>query len=153
MPRKVYWELFYHLVWRTRDNALMLDARVGPLTHKHLIHRALQTSGVVVHAIGGAEDHVHLAVSLPPAIEIAKWVGDIKGASSHAVNHSPPRVGMLAWQAGYGVVWFGKRDLPWVVAYIKNQREHHAAGRVEERLERIVREDDPEPGGAKAEAR
>jgi hypothetical protein len=35
-------------------------------------------------------------------------------------------------------VSFGKRDLPWVVGYIKGQRENHAAGRTEDRLERIT---------------
>lgn len=37
------------------------------------------------------------------------------------------RRGTLAWQTGYGVVSFGKRNLPWVVDYIRNQREHQLA--------------------------
>ena len=44
---------------------------------------------------------------------------------------------VLQWQIGYGVVSFGTRELPWVVDYIRNQREHHAAGSVYDRLERI----------------
>ncbi len=43
----------------------------------------------------------------------------------------------FAWQAGYGVVSFGSKDLPWVTDYIHNQREHHAAGKTHDRLERI----------------
>jgi putative transposase len=138
MPRNVYWELFYHLVWRTKDNAPHLTANVELLTHKYLVHRALQSADALVHAVGGIEDHVHMAVSLPPTIEIAKWVGDIKGATAHQINHGPSGLGALAWQTGYGVVSFGKRDLPWVVNYVKHQREHHAEGRAEDRLERIT---------------
>jgi len=41
MPRNVYWELYYHLVWRTKDNMPLLTAKVEPLTHKYLTHRAL----------------------------------------------------------------------------------------------------------------
>jgi hypothetical protein len=33
------------------------------------------------------------------------------------------------------------RNLPWVVDYVKGQREHHAAGRAESRLERIFLEE------------
>jgi hypothetical protein len=33
---------------------------------------------------------------------------------------------VLQWQTGYGVVSFGTGDLPWVVAYIQNQKQHHA---------------------------
>jgi hypothetical protein len=38
-------------------------------------------------------------------------------------------------------VSFGTRDLPWVIEYIRNQREHHARGTVHERLERIDQEE------------
>jgi len=151
MPRNVYWELYFHLVWRTKDSLSLLLPKVEELTHKYLIHRALETTGTMVHAVGGIEDHVHMAVSLPPTIEIAKWIGDLKGASAHAINHGPCGLGTLAWQTGYGVVSFGKRDLPWVVNYVRNQREHHASGRVEDRLERIT-EIEPE-GAQQMEAR
>ena len=154
MPRNVYWELFYHFVWRTKDDAPLLTASVEPLAHRFLIHRALQTPEAMVHAVGGIEDHIHLAASLPPTVEIAKWIGDIKGACSHEINHGPCGPGALAWQSGYGVVSFGKRDLPWVVAYIKRQREHHASGRIEERLERITHDENQSPeGGSTEEAR
>jgi hypothetical protein len=44
---------------------------------------------------------------------------------------------VLEWQTGYGVVSFGTRDLDWVKDYVKNQRERHHRGRIEDRLERI----------------
>jgi hypothetical protein len=58
------------------------------------------------------------------------------------------------WQGGYGVVSFGTRDLPWVVAYIENQREHHARGTIHERLERVEKmESVAEAGVVKARER
>src|SRR5262245_31585680 len=95
MPRNVYWELFYHLVWRTKDSAPYLTPEVERLTDKYLIHRALETTGAIVHAVGGIEDHRHMALSLPPTVEIAKWIGDLKGACSHHVNHGPCGAGAL----------------------------------------------------------
>jgi len=47
----------------------------------------------------------------------------------------------LQWQAGYGIVSFGTRDLKWVVDYIHNQRENHAKGSIHERLERTDEND------------
>ncbi len=154
MPRNVYWELYYHLVWRTKNSAPLLNSTVGPLAHKYLIHRALHTPECIVHAVGGIDDHVHMAVSLPPTVEIAKWIGDLKGATAHHINHGPCGLNSLAWQTGYGVVTFGKRDLPWVVDYIRRQREHHASGRAEDRLERITQVEVESPeGGVDEEAR
>lgn len=33
------------------------------------------------------------------------------------------------------MVSFGRKHLPWILDYIGRQREHHAAGRVHQRLE------------------
>ncbi|MBL7222854.1 MAG: transposase [Candidatus Brocadiae bacterium] len=30
---------------------------------------------------------MHLAVSVPPTFTISEWVGQLKGASSHYINH------------------------------------------------------------------
>jgi putative transposase len=124
MPRHVYWELFYHFVWRTKDSLPLLKPDVEAAARKSLLHRALEAPGSLVHAIGGIEDHVHMAVSLPPTVTLSEWVGELKGSCSHVVNHGPCGLGALAWQTGYGVVSFGRGDLAWVLEYIRNQREH-----------------------------
>jgi hypothetical protein len=40
------------------------------------------------------------------------------------------------------VVSFGKKQLPWVQDYIARQKEHHANGRLQERLEAVSFDDD-----------
>jgi hypothetical protein len=42
-------------------------------------------------------------------------------------------------------VSFGKKQLPWVLKYIANQKEHHASGRTEARLEKVSVDDDDMP--------
>lgn len=78
-----------------------------------------------------------MAVSIPPTLGIAEWIGRLKGSSSHHVNHKLVNRHLLDWQEGYGVVSFGTKDLPWIVEYIRNQKEHHANGTIQERLERF----------------
>ena len=60
---------------------------------------------------------------------------------------------MLDWQTGYGVVSFGTKDLEWVKDYVRNQRERHDRGTLEERLERITDREAGEGGTAEAELR
>jgi hypothetical protein len=67
-----------------------------------------------------------------------KTYGSAIRASAHYVNHEVCNRKVLAWQTGYGVVSFGTKDLPWVVAYVRNQKSHHAAETTHERLERIT---------------
>jgi putative transposase len=78
-------------------------------------------------------------VSVSPTLNVSQWIGQIKGASAHHINHRMANRGLLERQTGYGVVSFGTKGLPRVVAYIRNQKEHHACGSTPERLERVER--------------
>ena len=124
----------------------MLTAQVEPVTQRSVKTRLINTPGVFVHEIGDTETHVHVAVSIPPTLTISEFIGQLKGASSHEVNQQFSQRGkVLQWQAGYGVVSFGTGDLEWVKRYIRNQREHHASGRIADRLERITEIEEPAP--------
>ena len=43
---------------------------------------------VYFHAICGIPDHIHLAASFYPPFEIDRWIGEMKGASSHEFGKS-----------------------------------------------------------------
>jgi putative transposase len=137
MPRNVYSEIFLHIVWHTKDGAPMVRDGFRDQLYEHIVDRCRRTDGVRCYGIGGTPNHLHLAVSVPPTLAIAEWIGKLKGASSHYVNRDLRHDKALQWQTGYGVVSFGRKRLPYVVDYVKGQEEHHAAGTVHHRLERI----------------
>lgn len=142
MSRNYYSEINLHIVWHAKNSLPLLTPDIEPLAHRYLKKRIVETPGAFVHEIGGIETHVHVVVTVPPTLLISEFIGQLKGGSSHDVNQAlGRRQKELQWQAGYGVVSFGTRDLAWVVDYVRNQREHHARGAVQERLERITQED------------
>ncbi len=150
MSRNFYSEINLHIVWHTKDSMPLLTPQVEPLAHWFLKKRIADTPGAFYHEIGGIETHLHVVVSIPPTLLISDFIGQLKGGSSHDVNEAVGRHDKVRqWQNGYGVVSFGTRDLPWVLEYVRNQREHHARGNVYERLERITQE---EPVGETAQA-
>jgi putative transposase len=139
MSRNYYSEINLHIKWHCKESAPMLTAQVEPVAHRIIKQRLANTPEVFLHEIGGTDTHAHVAVTVPPSLTISEFVGQLKGASSHDVNQQFAMRGkVLQWQAGYGVVSFGTKDLPWVRQYIRNQREHHATGRTSNRLERIT---------------
>jgi putative transposase len=139
VSRNYYSEINLHVTWHTKGNQLLLVPKVEALVHHYLRGRCINTPGVFVHEIGGIETHVHLCLTVAPTILISEFIGQLKGASAHEVNQKLGNHGkVLEWQAGYGVVSFGTKDLTWVQAYVRNQREHHAKGTTAERLERIT---------------
>jgi putative transposase len=137
MSQSFYSEINLHLTWHTKANLPVLTPRIEDRLYSYLQHRILETKGVILHAIGGTEDHVHVGVSVPPTLLISEWVGRLKGASSYYVNHEVARRRLLEWQRGYGVVCFPTARVDWVVRYILNQKEHHARGTTVDRLEKI----------------
>ncbi len=81
-----YFKLNYHFIWSTKDRQPFIDLVIEPEIYRAITAKAQDMEGFV-HAVGGVEDHVHLAVSIPPKIALAKFIGKVKGNSSHFVNH------------------------------------------------------------------
>jgi putative transposase len=143
-----YWQLFYHIVWSTKNRQPLLTSDVEPVIYNLLRTKAIGLGGVVF-AINGIEEHVHFVGSVPPSLAVATFVGQIKGVSSARFNQGrtadQPR---FAWQEEYGVFSFDRKRLPNVVAYVERQKQHHTENRTIPILERteegkvqIVRED------------
>ena len=146
MSRDYYSEINLHVVWHTKLSMPLLTPPVEAFAHRHIKHRLLAEEGVILHAVGGTEDHVHIAITLAPTVLINELIGRIKGSSAHATNqHFGKGDKVLEWQRGYGVVSFGTLNLPWVKAYVENQREHHAQGTLQDRLETVSAEGHGEP--------
>jgi putative transposase len=131
-----YSKLYYHFIWGTKNRFPYIDSGIEPEIYRAIVAKA-QKFGGFVHAIGGIEDHVHLGVSIPPKIAPAKFIGDVKGNSSHFVNHVIKPDFEFHWQDEYGVLSFGEKNLSAVVRYIHNQKQHHADGTLITEMERI----------------
>ena len=101
-----YWKLYYQFVWGTKNRLPLIDSAFEPELYR-VVAAKVQEMGGVVHAIGGMEDHAHLAVSVPPKIAPAKFIGDVKGNSSHYINHVIKPDFEFYCQDEYGVLSFG----------------------------------------------
>ncbi|MDP1545521.1 MAG: IS200/IS605 family transposase [Anaerolineales bacterium] len=131
-----YWKLYYHFIWGTKNRLPLIDPALESDLHKVIAAKIKGMDGFL-HAIGGVEDHVHIAVSIPPKLAPAKFVGDVKGNSSHYVNHVIKPGFEFYWQDEYGVLSFGEKNLASVVRYVHNQKQHHLDGTLIAAMEKI----------------
>ena len=129
-------QLYFHFVWATKNRLSVItpavEARLFPY-----IGAKCKECGYRLYAVNGTADHLHVLVELTPAILIAEVARNLKGASSHYINKESGLNDTLYWQDGYGVVSLRKAEVPKVVDYIQRQKEHHAAGRLSDVLERM----------------
>jgi REP element-mobilizing transposase RayT len=114
----------FHCVFSTKGRRQLitpaLQERLWPM-----MGGIAREQGVKALTIGGVEDHVHLLLSLPATIHLAKAVQLIKGASSKWVHEMFPEHSLFAWQEGYGAFSIGVSQTNATLAYIRSQAEHH----------------------------
>ena len=80
--------------------------------------------------VGGVEDHAHALLVLPATMPLAKAIQTLKGCSSKWLNETA--TAGFSWQEGYGAFSVSASQTEGVVAYIENQRVHHAKRSFEE---------------------
>jgi REP element-mobilizing transposase RayT len=132
-----YWSLYYHFVWSVKHRLPQIHPTFEQQLHSIVAAKSIEL-GATVHAVGGMEDHLHLAASVPPKIPLSRFIGEVKGNSSHFINHIIKPGLEFHWQEEYGVVSFREKDLPFVVRYVRDQRNHHCGGKVIDKLEVIL---------------
>ena len=78
-----------------------------------------------VLSINGMPDHIHILFGFRPDQSLSDLVQKVKASSSKWINEERLSSSKFAWQAGYGAFSYTKSDLPKVIRYIQNQKEHH----------------------------
>ena len=112
---------YVHIVFSTKDRLPLIKGERGKRLHAYLIGIA-KNAGIVMIAIGGMPDHVHLLVSMPGEMSVAKAVNLFKSNSSKWMNEQKPG---FAWQTGYGAFSVSASNLKAVKEYVLNQEQHH----------------------------
>jgi len=116
--------ILVHYVFATHQRRPLISDELQPKLWAYMggIARA---NGMKALAIGGMRDHVHLLLSLPATLTIAKAVRLIKAGSSKWMNDQK-RTKWFEWQEKYGAFSIGVSQKEAAIRYICNQGQHHA---------------------------
>jgi putative transposase len=136
-----FWRCHYHIVWTTLNRASVLTPERESIVAR-CIASVADDKSVILHAFGMVSDHVHIAASIPPNIAMSDIIKTIKGSSSHQLRGSVDAMGQSwpGWQGEFGVPTFGDQSFERVVAYVRDQKQHHDEGTILSAFERIDRE-------------
>jgi REP element-mobilizing transposase RayT len=112
----------FHCVFSTKDRRKTIALEIQPRLWAYMggVAREHQMKAL---AVGGTEDHVHILLSNPSSVPIAKAMREIKSASSRWV-HETRGVRGFEWQEGYGAFSIGRTQVDATLAYIAAQKEH-----------------------------
>ncbi len=137
--------LYVHLVWATWDRLPLITPTIERSLHRVIASEA-QKMGCIVLALNSVPDHLHLLGRIPSTLAVATPIKQLKGVSSHFINHTLKPDPPFKWQGFYGAFSVSRRDVERMVAYIQRQKEHHPLGTLLAELETVsveVRPDQP----------
>ena len=123
-------ELYLHFVWATHRRLPLITPDIEAAVYACILAEAKRCR-LEVLALNGMPDHVHLVVQKPATITEADIMRRVKGVSSTFVRDNIVAPGgTFRWQDGYGVFSFHGAQRARVIAYVQNQKRHHATGDV-----------------------
>ena len=119
-----YKQIFYQLVFSTkRRNPTIPESHCQGLYN--YIWGIVKNKKCKLYRINGISDHLHLFTDLHPTVCLADFIKDIKVASSMWMKYSGDFPDWENWADGYGAFTCSFSDKDKMIAYVKNQNEHH----------------------------
>jgi len=125
------------VVFSTAERRPFIRDEIRERLHGYLTGIARENE-IQVLAAGSTADHVHLLISLPRTISIAKSVQLLKAGSSKWIHENFSGSRTFAWQEGYGAFSVGVSQRAATVKYILTQIEHHKRISFEDELKKFL---------------
>ncbi len=122
-----YLDLKYHLVWTTKYKKPIFEGRLG-VRIRNLIREICDTDSIEILRGHVSKDHIHIFVSLPPQLSIAKLAQYLKGKTARKILMENPKLnkyfwGKHFWSRGYFAATSGAITDETIMDYIERQDE------------------------------
>ncbi len=76
-------------------------------------------------AINGIPNHIHFFIGMKTDCCLSDLVREIKKSSNEFIKQNNFTKQKFNWQEGFGAFSYSESDIPNVISYIMNQKEHH----------------------------
>ena len=119
-----YVSSYFHCAFSTKERQPLISTGLRERLWPFLGGIARQ-NGMKAIEIGGMPDHVHILLSLPSTLSIAKALQLIKGGSSKWVHETFTEHRLFRWQVKYGAFGVSVSQLDKIIQYIRDQENHH----------------------------
>ena len=127
-----------HYVFSTKHRQKLITPELEPRLWPYLGGIARENNMKAI-SIGGTDDHIHMLLSLPATISVAKAVQLIKGGSSKWVHDQFAQYRDFGWQEGYGAFTIGISQADETISYIQKQKEHHLKATFQDEFVKILK--------------
>jgi putative transposase len=122
--KMAYCQIVYQIVYATkyRQHTLIKKNRDSLFA---FIATLLRNKGCLVYQVGGVSDHLHIVIQLHPSVALASLVKDLKLAGTRFIKENKLFPDFSGWAEGYGAFTYSVDAKAHLVAYVRNQENHH----------------------------
>jgi putative transposase len=93
--------MYIHCTWATWDRLPIITPDIQEALYSVIIKECRELKCEPI-AIGGISDHVHLLTGFTSTVAISELMKQVKGSSSHFINHEIKPDNFFKWQGAYG---------------------------------------------------
>ena len=122
MPQSLA-NLLTHLIFSTKNREPLLPGKDLQQSAHAYLAAVLKDRKCPAVIVGGIANHVHILCQLAKTESVSNLMEHLKASSSKWLKTQGSL--MFAWQRGYGAFSVSQSQADSVVAYIRNQEEHH----------------------------
>ncbi len=119
-----YTQIYVHLIFAVKHRASLIPREHKAELQKYITGAITNQKSKLI-AIENEPDHIHILIGLRPDTSLSNLVRDIKANSSRWMNEQEWMKFEFRWQEGFGAFSYSRSQLSDVIAYIRNQEEHH----------------------------
>ena len=123
MPN-TYSQIYLHYVFSPKYRQALIKVEFEEDLYKYITGVIMNLDQQLIR-INGMPDHCHLLVRLRPSLAPSKFVQAVKTNSSRWINEKKFLKYRFNWQTGGGIFSVSHRNVPELISYIENQKEHH----------------------------
>ena len=124
------WNCKYHIVFAPKYRRQVIYGKIKADVGK-ILRKLCEMRGVEIHEAEACPDHIHMLVSIPPNVNIAYFMGYLKGKSSLMIfdRHANLKYkygNRHFWCRGYYIDTVGRNEKA-IREYVKNQLQDDIA--------------------------
>ena len=134
-----YTKILYHIVLRTKRSEKTISQDNVSSLYKY-IWGIIKNKQGKLYRINGMEDHIHILSDLHPSVSLADYIKSIKVSTSLWMKQTGDFSLFQGWSEGYAAFTYSINEKDTVIAYIKNQQEHHQKENTIDELNRLLKE-------------
>jgi putative transposase len=117
-------QILIHLIFSTKNREPLLSGEIRSELHPYMATtmKGMDSSGILINSV---EDHAHLLFHLSKNHALCDVIESVKKDSSKWIKTKGKTYRNFHWQSGYGAFSVSQSNVPQVVKYIAEQKEHH----------------------------